>query len=63
MRALGLSPLAAFELAPPPEADESPLEPLEDLVMRALETNPQLPIADRQVVPFGHLLEMEQGRE
>ena len=50
MRALGLSPLAAFELAPPPEADESPLEPLEDLVLRALETNPQLPIADRQVV-------------
>ena len=50
MQALGLSPLADFSLAPPPEADESPLEPLEDLVLCALETNPQLPIADREVV-------------
>ncbi|MBR1608434.1 MAG: TolC family protein, partial [Kiritimatiellae bacterium] len=50
MRALGLSPLADFTLAPPPEDDGQPLEPLEDLVLRALESNPRLPIADRQVV-------------
>lgn len=53
MRALGLSPLADFSLAPPPEppeAGEPPLEPLEDLVLRALERNPRLPIADRRVV-------------
>ena len=50
MRALGLSPLADFSLAPPLEADEPSPEPLEELVLRALERNPQLPIADRQVV-------------
>ncbi len=50
LRALGLSPLAAFSLAAPPEGAEEPLPPLEDLVLSALERNPQLPIADRMVV-------------
>lgn len=50
LRAMGLSPLAAISLVSPKEEDLQPLEPLDDLVLRALETNPQLPIADRQVV-------------
>jgi len=48
--ALGLSPLADLRLAPPPDDPLPPLEPLDALVLRALETNPLLPIADRQVV-------------
>ena len=50
LRAMGLSPLAAISLVPPPEEPLPPPEPLETLVLRALETNPQLPIADRRVV-------------
>ncbi|MBQ6246654.1 MAG: TolC family protein, partial [Kiritimatiellae bacterium] len=50
LRELGLSPLAAFSLAEPPEGDGEPLPPLEDLVLAALERNPRLPIADRTVV-------------
>ena len=50
LQALGLSPLAKIELAEPGEEALPPLEPLEDLVLRALETNPQLSIADREVV-------------
>ena len=50
LRAMGLSPLASLELAPPPDEALPPLEPLEALVLRALESNPQLPIVDRQVV-------------
>ena len=50
LRAMGLSPLAKISLVPPTEEPLPALEPLEDLVLRALETNPQLPIADRQVV-------------
>ena len=48
--ALGLSPLAQITLAEPLPTEEPPLEPLETLVLRALESNPQLSIADRQVV-------------
>ncbi len=48
--AMGLSPLAEISLVPPPEEPLPPLEPLEDLVLHALESNPRLPIADRQVV-------------
>ena len=50
LQALGLSPLAKIELAEPGDDALPPLEPLEDLVLRALETNPQLSIADREVV-------------
>ena len=50
LRAMGLSPLAEIALAPPEEEALPPLEPLDDLVLRALERNPRLPIADRQVV-------------
>jgi len=50
MEALGLSPLSQFTLAEPPDAADLPLEPLEELVLRALATNPELSIADRQVV-------------
>lgn len=50
LRAMGLSPLARIEVAPPPEEELPPPEPLETLVLRALENNPQLPIADREVV-------------
>ena len=50
LRAMGLSPLARIELAEPPDGALPPPEPLEDLVLRALESNPQLPIADRRVV-------------
>ncbi len=50
LRALGLSPLARIKLAEPQPTGEPPLEPLETLVLRALESNPQLTIADRQVV-------------
>ena len=50
LRALGLSPLARIKLAEPEPTEEPQLEPLETLVLRALESNPQLAIADRQVV-------------
>jgi outer membrane protein TolC len=50
LRAMGLSPLAEIALAEPEDGELPPLEPLETLVLRALETNPQLPIADREVV-------------
>ena len=50
LRAMGLSPLAKISLEPPAGETLPPLEPLEDLVLRALERNPQLSIADRQVV-------------
>ena len=50
LRTLGLSPLARIALAEPQSTEEPPLEPLEALVLRALESNPQLAIADRQVV-------------
>ena len=50
LRAMGLSPLAGISLVPPEEEDFPPPEPLEELVLRALECNPRLPIADRQVV-------------
>lgn len=50
LRAMGLSPLADIALVPPPEEDLPPLEPLDALVLRALECNPRLPIADRQAV-------------
>jgi outer membrane protein len=50
LRTLGLSPLARITLAEPQPTEEPPLEPLETLVLRALESNPQLTIADRQVV-------------
>lgn len=50
LRLLGLSPLAHLALAEPQPVEEPPLEPLETLVLRALESNPQLAIADRQVV-------------
>ena len=50
LRAMGLSPLAEISLVPPAEEALPQLEPLDDLVLRALERNPQLPIADRQVV-------------
>ncbi|MBR6021727.1 MAG: TolC family protein [Kiritimatiellae bacterium] len=50
LRAMGLSPLAGIVLVPPEEEDLPPPESLEALVLRALECNPRLPIADRQVV-------------
>ena len=50
LRALGLSPLARIKVVEPQPSEEPPLEPLETLVLRALESNPQLSIADRQVV-------------
>ena len=50
MRTLGMSPLAGFSLSEPPENSFEPLESLQTLVLRALECNPRLPIADRQVV-------------
>jgi len=49
-RAMGLSPLARIAPAEPEEETFPPLEPLDVLVLRALERNPQLPIADREVV-------------
>ena len=54
LRAMGLSPLAGIELDVPPEGPLPPLAPLEDLVLLALENNPLLPIADREVVMKEH---------
>lgn len=50
LRAMGLSPLAHIELAPPSEEALPPPEPLETLVLRALECNLLLPVSDREVV-------------
>lgn len=54
LKDLGLSPLAPLELAPDTAETKRPEGGIEDMVVRALEINPQLSMADRQVVMKEH---------
>lgn len=54
LQGLGLSPFAPLALAPDNTPARQPVGTIEDMVIRALEINPQLSMADRQVVMQEH---------